>query len=442
MAGKIDQHPSPDHIHPELDHTASPDHVQGLVHTVVQSHGLVHHEDLGPVHVLDTRDQKNIPDQDLKVLTTREDLHHFQDAEDIMETGSNCLGIFGLSLYTTERDLKDFLEKYGTVDSCQLVYDHQSGRSRGFAFAYFRDEEEAAKVKEETSGLELDGRRVRVDYSITQRAHTPTPGVYMGKPSQFRNRRDEHGGGGRSRDRYDRDDRRDRYSRSRSRSPRPCICSILFYKHHRRTHKPFNVSYAVCHVYSHSEQHESLDVCYYVRTRLQMVMTKFRASLEDQLMKPIVSRNMDISSSSMLTAEMFSTITMNHNKHAYKTVNLHNTLPHLFSCSFAATCLIRRRAAAAAPLFALGSNVSAPCSSYDVVSSNNKSSNIEYGQQGLSLNVDPLSDARWKGARGLGKLGCSGPNFRFLPRPPGFWSSAPVNDWWWMNSMELVFAEL
>lgn len=41
------------------------------------------------------------------------------------------------------------------------------------------------QVKEETSGLELDGRRVRVDYSITQRAHTPTPGVYMGKPSQY-----------------------------------------------------------------------------------------------------------------------------------------------------------------------------------------------------------------------------------------------------------------
>ena len=40
------------------------------------------------------------------------------------------------------------------------------------------------QVKEGTSGMELDGRRLRVDYSITQRAHTPTPGVYMGKPSQ------------------------------------------------------------------------------------------------------------------------------------------------------------------------------------------------------------------------------------------------------------------
>lgn len=41
------------------------------------------------------------------------------------------------------------------------------------------------QVKDETTGLELDGRRIRVDYSITQRAHTPTPGVYMGKPSQY-----------------------------------------------------------------------------------------------------------------------------------------------------------------------------------------------------------------------------------------------------------------
>ena len=31
--------------------------------------------------------------------------------------------------------------------------------------------------------MELDGRRIRVDYSITKRPHTPTPGVYMGKPT-------------------------------------------------------------------------------------------------------------------------------------------------------------------------------------------------------------------------------------------------------------------
>lgn len=40
------------------------------------------------------------------------------------------------------------------------------------------------QAKEQTNGVEVDGRRIRVDYSITKRAHTPTPGVYMGRPSQ------------------------------------------------------------------------------------------------------------------------------------------------------------------------------------------------------------------------------------------------------------------
>ncbi|ETE68860.1 Transformer-2 protein-like alpha, partial [Ophiophagus hannah] len=36
---------------------------------------------------------------------------------------------------------------------------------------------------EHANGMELDGRRIRVDYSITKRAHTPTPGIYMGRPT-------------------------------------------------------------------------------------------------------------------------------------------------------------------------------------------------------------------------------------------------------------------
>ena len=40
------------------------------------------------------------------------------------------------------------------------------------------------QAKQSTNGLEIDGRRIRVDFSITKRAHTPTPGVYMGKATQ------------------------------------------------------------------------------------------------------------------------------------------------------------------------------------------------------------------------------------------------------------------
>ena len=55
-----------------------------------------------------------------------------------------------------------------------------------------------SQAKENCNGLEMDGRRIRVDYSITKRAHTPTPGVYMGRPTRPR---DE--------ERVDKDDRYD-----------------------------------------------------------------------------------------------------------------------------------------------------------------------------------------------------------------------------------------
>ena len=39
------------------------------------------------------------------------------------------------------------------------------------------------QAKEQAAGTEIDGRRIRCDFSITERAHTPTPGIYLGKPT-------------------------------------------------------------------------------------------------------------------------------------------------------------------------------------------------------------------------------------------------------------------
>ena len=58
----------------------------------------------------------------------------------------------------------------------------QTGRSRGFCFIYYDDMYDAKVAKNACCGMDLDGRRIRVDYSITQRPHTPTPGIYMGRP--------------------------------------------------------------------------------------------------------------------------------------------------------------------------------------------------------------------------------------------------------------------
>ncbi|XP_025938637.1 transformer-2 protein homolog alpha isoform X4 [Apteryx rowi] len=98
---------------------------------------------------------------------------------------NTCLGVFGLSLYTTERDLREVFSRYGPLTGVNVVYDQRTGRSRGFAFVYFERIDDSKEAMEHANGMELDGRRIRVDYSITKRAHTPTPGIYMGRPTHF-----------------------------------------------------------------------------------------------------------------------------------------------------------------------------------------------------------------------------------------------------------------
>ncbi|RZF34305.1 hypothetical protein LSTR_LSTR011806 [Laodelphax striatellus] len=99
-----------------------------------------------------------------------------------------CLGVFGLNIYTTENQLLGIFSKYGPVDKVQVVIDAKSGRSRGFCFVYFKNADDAKVAKEQCLGMEIDGRRIRVDYSLTTRAHTPTPGIYMGKPTYMEER--------------------------------------------------------------------------------------------------------------------------------------------------------------------------------------------------------------------------------------------------------------
>ncbi|XP_030760399.1 transformer-2 protein homolog beta isoform X3 [Sitophilus oryzae] len=149
---------------------------------------------------------------------------------------NTCLGIFGLSVYTNEDELYHIFSKYGPVERVQVVIDAKTGRSRGFAFVYFEKTEDAKVAKEECCGMKINDKNIRVDFSITERAHTPTPGIYMGKPTykysdrygdKYRDRRRDRDSYYRSSTRYRRSPSpyyssksRRRYSRSRSYSPR------------------------------------------------------------------------------------------------------------------------------------------------------------------------------------------------------------------------------
>ncbi|KAI0722004.1 hypothetical protein C8T65DRAFT_692132 [Cerioporus squamosus] len=126
-------------------------------------------------------------------------------------TPSNVLGVFGLSIRTTERDLDDEFSRFGRVEKVVIVYDQRSDRSRGFGFITMSTVDEAGRCIKELNGVELNGRRIRVDYSVTDRPHAPTPGEYMGHRRR-RGGRDDYSGG-RDCDRYDRYGDRDRRDR-------------------------------------------------------------------------------------------------------------------------------------------------------------------------------------------------------------------------------------
>ncbi|CCA71760.1 hypothetical protein PIIN_05695 [Serendipita indica DSM 11827] len=84
--------------------------------------------------------------------------------------------------------------------------------------------EEATRCVQELNGVELNGRRIRVDYSVTERPHAPTPGEYMGlRRSDYsaNSRRDrDYRRDDRDRGRYDRERYDDRYDRRDERGDR------------------------------------------------------------------------------------------------------------------------------------------------------------------------------------------------------------------------------
>lgn len=67
-----------------------------------------------------------------------------------------------LSYNVRENDLQGVMEEYGTVDSCKIVKDRDTGRSKGFGFVEMSDDVAAGKAIEELNGAEFDGRTMVV----------------------------------------------------------------------------------------------------------------------------------------------------------------------------------------------------------------------------------------------------------------------------------------
>ena len=76
---------------------------------------------------------------------------------------SNKLYVGNLSFRVTSEDLQDYFGSAGSVESANVVFDRETGRSRGFGFVEMADEDSANNAIAQFNGQEYDGRNIVVN---------------------------------------------------------------------------------------------------------------------------------------------------------------------------------------------------------------------------------------------------------------------------------------
>ena len=78
------------------------------------------------------------------------------------------LYVGNLSFQTSETELNELFSSNGTVESCRIITDRDTGRSRGFGFVEMSSKAEGQAAIEQLSGRELDGRALTVNEAKPQ----------------------------------------------------------------------------------------------------------------------------------------------------------------------------------------------------------------------------------------------------------------------------------
>ena len=76
------------------------------------------------------------------------------------------LYVGNLSYNTTEDGLRNFFAGYGSVVSVKIIFDRETGNSKGFGFIEMGTDEEANAAIAGTNGAEFDGRQLRVNEAM------------------------------------------------------------------------------------------------------------------------------------------------------------------------------------------------------------------------------------------------------------------------------------
>ena len=78
------------------------------------------------------------------------------------------LYVGNLAFSVTEGALNDLFSQHGQVETCQIIIDRDSGRSKGFGFVEMSTEEEAQGAISALGGHEFEGRALTVNEARPQ----------------------------------------------------------------------------------------------------------------------------------------------------------------------------------------------------------------------------------------------------------------------------------
>ena len=73
------------------------------------------------------------------------------------------LFIGGLSWDTTDEGLRQAFASYGEITEAKVITDRDTGRSRGFGFVTFAQNEDAKSAISKMDGTSLDGKTIKVN---------------------------------------------------------------------------------------------------------------------------------------------------------------------------------------------------------------------------------------------------------------------------------------
>ena len=73
------------------------------------------------------------------------------------------LFVGGLPFSTTQEELEAAFAEHGAVESATIITDRDTGRSKGFGFVEFANDEDGKKAAEAFNGKEFGGRTITVN---------------------------------------------------------------------------------------------------------------------------------------------------------------------------------------------------------------------------------------------------------------------------------------